>query len=39
MKDTYMTPALIELGAFVDETGNTGQQNGEEWWWPFDEWH
>jgi len=39
MDNTYVTPDLVALGAFVDETGNTGIRNGEEWWWPFDEWH
>ncbi len=39
MQHTYQAPAVIEIGSFSQDTGNTGIRNGEEWWWPFDEWH
>lgn len=39
MKNVYTAPAVIELGAFVDQTGNTGLRNQDEIVWFFDEWH
>lgn len=39
MDHTYVKPEILDLGTFVDETGNTGPRNWEEHVWPFDEWH
>jgi len=39
MENVYVAPEIVELGLFVDETGNTGRRNWDEFVFPFDEWH
>jgi len=36
--EIYETPAVIELGSFVSETGTIGPRNDEEVVWHFDTW-